>query len=69
MNTSTLVSCMVPVVREGGQSHGWLLKEGLENLKKAPLKSQQRIHILISHLIPRLNNRLVLGKVFETQLQ
>lgn len=50
-------------------SYGKLLEEGLQNLTKAPLKPQQRMHILINHLIPRLNHRLVLGKVYMTQLR
>ena len=45
-----------------------LAQTGLLQLSRAPLKPQQRIFILIKHLIPRLTHRLVLGRVYRTQL-
>lgn len=37
------------------------LEKGLENLTSAPLKPQQRLHILINHLLPSLSHQLVLA--------
>ena len=47
---------------------GSLLENGLEQLTRAPLKPQQRVYLLINHLIPRLMHVLVLGKVYRTAL-
>ena len=38
-----------------------VLKVGLDNLGQAPLKPQQRLHILTKHLLPRLMHQLVLA--------
>ena len=47
---------------------GSLLQGGLEEITAAPLKPQQRMTLLVKHLIPKLQHVLVLGKVFKTQL-
>ena len=49
-------------------SYGGILEDGLMHLTKVPLKPQQRLYFLINHLIPRLTHRLVLGRVYRTQL-
>ena len=46
------------------QSYGSILEDGISNLTRAPLKPHQRLELLVNHLIPRL----VLGKVYRTQL-
>ena len=58
------------LVGPGGkrESYGSLLETGLRQLKAAPLKPQQRVYILRQHLVPGLLHRLVLGKVYRTQL-
>ncbi len=45
-----------------------LLTGLLHNLRRAPLKPQQRLHILRAHLLPRLQHQLVLGKVGVAKL-
>lgn len=50
------------------RSYGSVLEDGLTQITKAPLKPQQRLFILINHLIPRIQHRLVLGLVYRTQL-
>lgn len=42
---------------------GRVLQEGLERLKQAPLKPQQRMFTLRMFLIPRLIHQMVLGEV------
>ena len=49
-------------------SYGGILEDGLLHLTKAPLEPQQRLYFLVNHLIPRLTHRLVLGRVYRTQL-
>ena len=49
-------------------SYGGILEDSLLHLTKAPLKPQQRLYLLVYHLIPRLTHRLVLGRVYRTQL-
>lgn len=48
---------------------GGILQEGLERLKQAPLKPQQRMFILRVFLIPRLTHQLVLGEVSASTLE
>lgn len=50
-------------------SYGSILEDGLREIRRAPLKPQQRLFILCNHLIPKLIHRLVLGKVYRTQLE
>ena len=51
-----------------GKSYGHVLEEGLSHLRRAPLKPQQRLAILVNHLIPTIMHRLVVGSVYRTQL-
>ena len=44
------------------------LEKGLKELRVPPLKPQQRVFILGQHLVPSLLHKLVLGKVYRTQL-
>ena len=44
------------------------LERCLEEIRRAPLKPQQRLVLLVKHLIPKLQHCLVLGKVYKTQL-
>ena len=53
----------------GGKSYGCHLEKGLKELRAAPLKPQQRVFILGRHLVQSLLHKLVLGKVYRTQLQ
>lgn len=45
------------------------LSTGLERIKRAPLKPQQRMFLLRTHLIPRMNHQLVLGEVTASTLE
>ena len=49
------------------ESYGCHLEKGLKELRAAPLKSQQRV-FLGRHLVPSLLHKLVLGKVYRTQV-
>jgi len=49
-------------------SYGQIMEDGISQITRAPLKPQQRLVLLVNHLIPRLQHRLVLGKVYRTQL-
>jgi hypothetical protein len=40
-------------------SYGNILEEVISRLTRAPLKPQQRLFLLVNHLIPRLTPRLV----------
>ena len=42
---------------------GWL-----REIKRAPMKPQQRMHTLCAYLIPKLTHELVLGRVHKTEL-
>ena len=59
-------------IRFGGlgkvASYMEILKDGLANIRRAPLKPQQRLHILVRHLVPKLLHSLILGTVRRTQL-
>lgn len=46
-----------------------MLSTGLERLKRAPLKPQQRMFMLRVYLIPRLLHQLVLGEVTASTLE
>lgn len=50
-------------------SGGAGVKRMLENLSRAPLKPQQRLHLLRTFLIPRLYHGLVLGRVTVSTLR
>ena len=50
------------------ESYGCHLEKGLQELRAGPLKSQQLGFILGQHLVPSLLHKLVLGKVYRTQL-
>ena len=50
------------------ESYSETLEAGLSNLRRAPLKPQQRVELLIRDLIPKLMHRLTLGKVHKTAL-
>lgn len=45
------------------------LSTGLDRLKRAPLKPQQRMYLLRVHLLPRLSHQLVLGEVSASTLE
>ncbi|KAA0202280.1 hypothetical protein HAZT_HAZT008519 [Hyalella azteca] len=49
-------------------SYGNILEDGITQLTHAPLKPQQRLFLLVNHLIPKLMHRIVLGQVYRTQL-
>ena len=49
-------------------SFGKILEDGIVEIAQAHLKPQQRLSILVNHLLPKLTHRLVLGKVYRTQL-
>ena len=50
----------VLVVVEGRRtSYGSIPEDGLNNIRRAPLKPQQRLYILVSHLVPKIMHRLV----------
>ena len=59
-------------IKVGGEgklpSYGHTLERGLANIRRAPLKPQQRLNLLVKHLVPQLQHRLVLGPVFKGQL-
>lgn len=46
-----------------------LIGAALDNIKKAPLKPQQRLEITRDHLIPRFVHGLVLGKISDDRLR
>lgn len=45
------------------------IKNALNNIKKAPLKPQQRLEIVRAHLIPRFLHGLVLGNITDERLK
>ena len=48
--------------KESDSSPEELLNRGLNHLTRAPLKPQQRLYILKTHLIPKLYHRLALSR-------
>ena len=44
------------------------LEDLLENLRKSPLKPAQKVYTVIHHVCPRLQHRLVLGKISKEKL-
>ena len=48
--------------REQDTTHEEILTRGLNQLKSAPLKPQQRLYILRAHLLPKLDHKLVLSR-------
>lgn len=46
-----------------------ILQTGIERIKRAPLKPQQRLVLLRIFLIPRLNHQLILGEVTASTLE
>lgn len=53
--------CRVDVVKE--------LEEGLENIRKAPLRPQQKLYVLTQHLIASLSHQLVLAPASAKYLE